>query len=616
MRAMAEATTPMGSGADSGSMSRSATECRSLDGFDRLASRPWFSYAMLLLLQLKVVWGVWQYRDLSHGDESGYYSRAFLWFKDLSVDVVWSPLYTAFFGTLMHLSTDAYFVTTLHRLIILFALDLMILALMRRLLPHWIAWLIAAWWAVLPINFDTPSTVHLFAVIPVLAAWLLLLHKPSPWTRGGAIAILLVTTALVRNEYLVATVALGIACLWWEARVVRHAEGQPPPRRRSRLISYGSPLLLAGAVVLFFYARSIYHFPELWAGGTLQHYMLPWSAHSGLKPKHTYNMCQVYAVGYQQRHPEWNPNPMLDCSGLMASTFGAPMPSLGEMLRRNPVAVLQHFWWNLSLTPSGIQLLLFNASAGTVNPDYLPMQLHSRRALLLSLTTGSILGLGLFLLYRDRRFWWEHWLKDRALGWVAMLSVVAVAGLVIPTQRPRPAYLFSQGIVLMALIGMCLFAISHRLPRVQRLSKWLPIVMVTMLLVVPQHYRGDGGGRPLLTLYRRLAPFEAIFNRPDSVFLVSGYRIEIHDYVGHNYFTSPLVNLDYTILDGAPADRPLPALLDQQGANLFYVDESLWRKLSANPTHRAFLTSPESAGWKILAGQDTGAGRWILLQKR
>jgi hypothetical protein len=590
--------------------------CRPLAGFDRLASRPWFSYLMLVLLQLKVMWGVWRYRDLAPGDESGYYTLAFLWFKDLPVDIVWSPLYTLFLGTLMHLSTDAYFVTTLHRLIIVLVLDIMILALMRRLLPHWIAWLIAAWWAILPVNFDTTSTVHLFAVIPVLAAWLLILHKPSPWTRGGALAILLLTTVLVRYEYLVATAILGIVCLWWETKVAAQVEARPTPRRRAYLISYGVPLLLAGAVVLFFYARSLYQFPELWAGGTLQHYRPPWSAHSGLKPKHTYGICQAYAFGYQQRHPEWNTSPMLDCSGLMESTFGAPMPSLVEMFRRKPVAVLQHFWWNLSLTPSGIQLLLFNASAGTVNPDYVSVQLHSLRALVLSLVTGSILALGLFLLYRDRWFWWEHWLKDRVLGWLAMLSVVAVAALIIPTTRPRPSYLFCQGIVLMALTGMCLFAISHRFHSLQRLSKWLPIVMVTGLLVAPQHYRGDASARPLLALYGRLAPFEAVFNRPDTVFLVSGYPLEIHGYVGHNYFTSPLVNLDYTILDGAPADRPLPPFLDRQGVNLLYVDESLWRKLSANPTHRAFLTSPESVGWKILAAQETDAGRWMLLQKR
>jgi len=583
---------------------------------DLLASRPWFSYLTLLLLQLKVVWGIWQHRDLSIGDESGYYSRAFLWFKDLTVDIAWSPLYTSFLGTLMHLSTDAYTVTAAHRLILILALDIMILALMRRLLPHWIAWLVAAWWTILPVNFDTTSAVHLFAVIPVVAAWLLILHRQSAWTRGGAIAVLLVTTVLVRNEYAVATAILGACCFRWESRMAEHVEPRRMARRPSYLISYGLPLAMAAAVILFFYTRSIYRLPELWTGGALPHHRPPWSAHGGLKPKHTYNMCQVYAYGFQQRHPEWSSNPMLDCSGLMQSTFGHPMPSLVEMVRRNPLAVLQHFWWNLTLAPSGIQLLLFNASSGTVNPDYFPAPLRSRRALALSLVTGSILALGLVLLYRDRRFWWEHWLKDRALGWLAMLSVVAVAALIIPTQRPRPAYLFGQGLVLMAVTGMCVFAISRRWPIVRNPSRWLPIIMVALLLIMPDHYRDHRGPRPLLALYERLAPFGSAFNRPDTVFVVSGYVIEIHDYVGHNYFTSPLVNFDYAILDKAPADRPLPSFLDQQGVNLFYIDETLWRRLSANPMHRSFLSSPESARWTILASRDTATGTWMLLEKR
>lgn len=571
---------------------------------------------MLLLLQLKVMWGVWQYRDLAHGDESGYYSRAFLWFKDLAVDIAWSPLYTAFFGTLMHLSTDAYVVTTLHRLIVVFTLDVMILALMRRLLPHWIAWPVAAWWVILPVNFDTASTVHLFIVIPVVAAWLLILQAPGPWARGGALALLLGTSLLVRNEYFVATAALAAVCFWWETRAARRANERPASWRRSCWVAYGAPLMLACGVVLVFYARSVYQFPDLWSGGTLERYRAPWTAHSGLTPKHTYNMCQVYAVGYQQRHPEWRGDPMLDCSGLMASTFGTPLPSLGEMLRRNPAATLEHFWWNVALTPSGLQLLLFNASAGAVNPDYFPVRLHSRGALVLSGIAGGVLALGLFLLYRDRRFWWERWLKDRAFGWLAMLCVVAVAGLSIPTQRPRPAYLFCQGIVLMALAGMCIFAISRRWPVVQTLSGWLPLVMVASLVVVPAYYRSQGGERPLLALYRRLAPFEAAFNRPDSLFLVSAYPIEIHDYVGHNYFTSPLINADYTILDEAPADRPLESLLDERGVNLVYLDEPRRHALLANPRQRSFLTSPESAGWRVVGGGGSATGTWELLERR
>src|SRR5215475_6960030 len=101
---------------------------------DRLTAHALFAYSMLLLLQLRVLRGI-QYRDLAVGDESAYYNRAFLWVRDFSVDIVWSPLYTAFLGTLMRFTADAFVVTTLHRVIVVLALDVMVLALMRRLLP-------------------------------------------------------------------------------------------------------------------------------------------------------------------------------------------------------------------------------------------------------------------------------------------------------------------------------------------------------------------------------------------------------------------------------------------------------------------------------------------------
>src|SRR5262249_37613149 len=153
----------------------------------------------------------------------------------------------------------------------------------------------------------------------------------------------------------------------------------------------------------------------------------------------------------------------------------------------------------------------------------------------LSVVTLSILALGLYLLWRERRSWWDTWLKERALGWVAMLSTFAVAGLIIPTQRPRPSYLFCQGIVLIAITGMCVFAISRRWPFLSKLSGWSPAIMILALLVVPGHYRRENVGRPLLALYERLAPFATSFHRGDSIFLVHSYVIEIHDYVGHNY---------------------------------------------------------------------------------
>lgn len=565
-------------------------------------SRPWFSYATILLLQSKAMWGMWTYRDLTPGDESAYYVRAYMWYQNLQVDIAWSPLYTAFYGSLMHLSPQAYFVTMLHRVIVVLVLCMLILTLMRRLLPHGIAWIITAWWVILPINFDAVFTVHLFAIIPVLIAWLVALYRQTPWTRGAALAILLAAATLMRNEYMVAVIAFAAICLWWELRMAPHIETFPVRNLQVYLASYGIPLLLCGALVLFFYVRSVFQFPALFESS---------------KPKHTINMCQVYAFGYQQRHPEWTRSPWLECSELMQVTFGQPMPTLSEMLRSNPGVVLEHFWWNISLVPNGLQVLLFSETSGTVSPDYAPVILRSTRALMGSIVVGAILAAGLFLLYREHRYWWKYWLKDRAIGWLTMLSVVVVAFLIIPTQRPRPSYLFAQGLTIMALIGMCLFVISRRVPSVRFISIALSVLVALVVLVTPGRYFRDYRlmGRPLLELYQRLIPFEMTFNRQNTLFLVNSYVMDVHGYVSHNYSTNPFANFDYSLLDQAPPDVPLETFLDQKGVNLFYIDEALFAKLESHPVYHRFVDSPEAAGWYILTYQNTDRGQWMLLQK-
>src|SRR5260370_5432346 len=125
---------------------------------------------------------------------------AYLWYERFADNIVWSPLYTTFYGTVFMLTKDVYVATTLHRIIIVIAATLGVLAVMRKLLPPALAFLIAAWWAILPINFDTLSEVHLFALLPVLAAWLIAGSRDTPLGRGTALAILVAATILVRYE--------------------------------------------------------------------------------------------------------------------------------------------------------------------------------------------------------------------------------------------------------------------------------------------------------------------------------------------------------------------------------------------------------------------------------
>src|SRR5262249_4142168 len=139
--------------------------------------------------------------------------------------------------------------------------------------------------------------------------------------------------------------------------------------------------------------------------------------------KHTVNMGQVYAFGYQQRHPEWVGNPWVGYQDLMIEHFGSSRLSLGEMIRANPRAVWDHFLWNLMLTPNGLQVLLFNATSGHINPDYPPVQDQRPYALLLSLLLIGVWIGGLIVLLRRPGFWWRAWLRTRFLGWVGMLAV-------------------------------------------------------------------------------------------------------------------------------------------------------------------------------------------------
>jgi hypothetical protein len=313
---------------------------------------PALPYTALFLLQLKVIWGAWRFLDLTPGDTSSYYRYATHWATELRVNIAWSPLYTTFYGTLLALLDDVYVATVWHRIVIVFVTTGLVLAVFRRLFPAGLAWLLAAWWAILPINFATLYEVHLFAFIPILAAWLACLRSNNDsWTRGRALAILLTASILVRNELILATLTFAAVCLIWE---IRSFTGQ---RRVAQLAAYAIPLLVATLICTVFYIRNVTQFPGL---------------SSALREKHALSMCQSYAFGYQQRHSDWQGNPWTQCRELMQARFGEPRPSLAEMLRANPREVLEHFLWNLSLVPNGVQLALFNAIGGRVTPDYWP----------------------------------------------------------------------------------------------------------------------------------------------------------------------------------------------------------------------------------------------------
>lgn len=563
---------------------------------DRILEKAWPSYALVALLQMKILWNMWRFRDLTTGDTSSYFFSANRWYESFADNIVWSPLYTSFYGTVLMLTGgDVYGATIFHRIIIVMAATIGVLALMRRLLPPDLALLIAIWWAVMPINFETLYEVHLFALLPVLAAWLVAAAADIPTTRGTALAILLAASVLVRNELLIASALFALICIVRERNNLPHGD-TAATNRRDLIVGYGVPIVIATGVCAFFYWRSWVKYPAI----------LDVSS-----SKHTLNMCQVYAFGYAQRHPEWTLSPWVECYGLMQTLFGQRLPSLWQMLQSNASATFEHFLWNLSLLPNGLQVSLFNAMSGTVNPDYAPVR-RSWVALALGLAVLLIVAYGLVTAVRRWDYWWPRWFRDRMGVWLIMLAVLCVSAPVILTQRPRPSYLFAATVVLMAIIGSAVYILSYRRAI---LTKILAVTCgIVLLVAIPPYYKERRSTRPLYTNYQRLLPFADLMRGRAGKILIGDYAGELENYL---LLRRPgMRTFDYSILSSWERQhQPLHQYLNQQNIDVVFIQPRILNELRTLSQARELLDRPEAFGWRKLGPANPQDRDWLLLQR-
>jgi len=562
--------------------------------FDRLFANPWASYLLIGALQAKVLWGIWTYRDLTSGDTSSYFSMAFWWSDNFKVNLLFSPLYTAFLGTIFDITGDVYWTITAHRVIIVMVASLGILALMRRLVPASLALLIAAWWTVLPINFNVLYEVHLFALVTVLAAWLAVSARDTPATRGSALAILLATAILVRNEMIVGFVAFALICLLREWKRLQHT-GKAEPFWHEHLVGYAVPMLASATLCIAFYLRSTIKVPAI----------IPQLHH-----KHAFNMCQLYAFGYWQRHPEWAHNPWLDCPELMRSLFGNAEPSLLEMITNNPGALFEHFLWNTSLILDGIQLALFNAVSGAGNPDFNAVS-RSVAVLVPTLLIATIVVCGATKMIRHWNYWWPNWIRERRGLWLAMLAVLCVAIPVILTQRPRPSYLFTATVVIMALVGTSIHVLLAE--RWMIAAKIAAVISVPLLLViVPPYFSKHRSDRPIYTGYERLRPFEGLLSDKQNRIIIGDYETDLVNYL--KLRGTGVTTMDYSLLSTEDARQNLPKALNAARVNILFIQPRAMLELKAQPEARRLMENPASVGWRKLAPLD-GDTDWILLYR-
>jgi len=547
---------------------------------------PLTSYTAILLLQLRVVWGMWWFKDITGGDTTQYFLEAARWFETGRNSVLWSPMYTAFYGTLLHLSPDPYFVTVLHRLIIVFLSAVLVLAIMRRLLPPGIAWMAAAWWVVLPINYDALYEVHMFTVIPLSFAILAALWIPGDWGKGLTAAILLLTGTLMRNEYLVAAALFTVLSLGW---TLLHAPRESAAYKKVA-IAYGLPLLAVSILSVVFFFRSSPAFNA-----------------SSARGKQTLNVCQVFAAGYQQRASDFQGSPWTECDQLMNRYFGSADLTFTQAFARNPRAFLEHVLWNIELTPSGLQVLLFNLRSGSANPDYVPTA-QTDIVLIPSLLACVTLLAGLILLVRERTQWRVEWTEQRTWGWIAMACACISVCAAMLSNRPRPSYMFILGITLRAVTAYCFYVIVSRFPRLRRVSVGVSVLLVAIVLLKPSVFMAKPSTRPALTAIRRILPAASAFAEPHPLLVSTNLGVEITTYIGH--CNCPAMRFDQ-LRDEITPEVPLAQVLDRKGANLFYVDEIIM----SDPRASQFVKDAANYHWQLVAGRHSGQENWAVLRK-
>lgn len=565
-------------------------------GIRAFVETPAFAWGTLLLLQLRAVFGMWTYRDLPFGDTSGYFGKAVAWHARGDVDPLWSPLYTTLWGSLMRISEDPFTVTLLHRLLVVFAVTALLHAFLRRVLPAWFAWGVAAWWAILPVGHDALYEVHLFAAIPILLALLVAFGPPGRTRRGAVLGIFLGSTLLVRNETLVATAlwaAFCLACEIREARAGRAASG------RVLLRAYGVPVAIPVVALAFAISRDPKR-PE---------------TRARLREKHTLNVCQIYAYGYQQRHADWTKSPWTGCRDLMSRDFGTSEPTMGDAIARNPRAMLEHFLWNLRLVPDGLQVTLWGRSAGRGQPDYLARPTRSRLALALDLVALGLLAAGGASVWADRHGRWGARLRRGVPGLVAIGAVLTVMAVVMISQRPRPSYLFGLFFCVASAVGASAWASAERLGLERlaaRVGPWAALLLVAALpsLYGPGYVNPvGGGGQPLRALVERLLPHRSAFRAAEGRVVTYGYGMEICGYVGVGGCRAR----DFRdVIAGRPPEVSLGNWLSRQDVGLLYADENTF----AEPGARYFLAYPEADGWEAIVRVERAGERWGLYRPR
>ncbi len=574
------------------------------------SSITWFAL-LLLMLCTKVLWGHWT-RDLTIGDTAYYFDMAMAWAHSHEVDIVWSPLYTAYYGSWWSLLEDAVSATFAHRLMLILVSTALVAWLALLTLPRLLALVLVVWWVALPIHYEALYEVHLFGALPLILMGVVAFAAPARWRYPLWLGLAVVTVLLVRNEYVIILVVLagflGALMITGGSKTSSTIDGRV-------FLRCGLVLGVAVALVAGFYAMSVVKGSAIAAASN---------------PKHTLNMCQVYAFGYQQRHPEWTASPWTECYGLMEETFGERLPTLGKMVVSNPRAVLEHFWWNLSLAPAGFELLLFNVAGSENYPSYPPVAVNPILPRIAFLVFAMV---GIFGLYRVMAGQRPEYLAARCSIVIAAPILVGgalMAIAIILTQHPRPTYLLGFCVL---LAWLWLVIVGALLPGLKRFDhSLLPLIILAALVIAVPSYGSlqmQNKSGYLSLLYSEAKPHAESLCSAGGMLGLNDYFEELPRYLcapylaqirenGQNNDLPTIQAFSLADLAGDSSTSPNRFVLelDQRKVTAVIIDPWLIQKnpglQSCEALRDAFLLS----GWELLEYRSLDDDRCVAIYRR
>ena len=266
---------------------------------------------------------------------------------------------------------------------------------------------------------------------------------------------------------------------------------------------------------------------------------------------------------------------------------------------------------------NGFQVALFNATSGSVNPDYASVRSNQLYAAVLSVVAGLVLLGGAWRLQSNRPAMRDALITHRHLV-VLLVGLASTVCVVVVTQRPRPSYLFAFTICIMALVGMSADLLAQRF-RVAISSAAL-FAAAAILLAMPYYQEKHASARPVYLNLSRLQPHQSLLAIKDNKLLIGDYAGELSNYLhfkvdGQVGLPAQLRFLayDYSVLTEWNRHEPLERFLQQRGFTAIFVQPRLMVELQAVSAAKTLLEGG-SQYRRLNASTDRDWGLYAVVQ--